>query len=96
MNWWNFFDIISLTCSSILTLAILTKAVETTEHLRLLAAIAIFFEILKLFDWLRLFDNTAFYVALIMSAISDIKSFVIITVIAMFLFGIPMEVIAMP
>ena len=79
-----------------LTLAILTKAVETTEHLRLLAAIAIFFEILKLFDWLRLFDNTAFYVALIMSAISDIKSFVIITVIAMFLFGIPMEVIAMP
>ena len=95
LNTWNFADMISLFLSIIMIIAIFTEAVETTEQLRLLAAIAISLEILKIFDWFRLFDNTAFYVSLLSQAIGEIKYFIIITVTAMMLFGILMDIISM-
>lgn len=43
----------------------------------------------KLFDWLRLFEDTAFYILLVSETMADIKAFMILLVIAMLMFGLP-------
>ena len=94
-NFWNFLDVISLLCSLAVTLCILLKAVESTEMLRLLAAVASLCQVSKILDWLRLFDSTAFYIHLLGQAIYDIKEFLIIAFIALLLTSIPTTIIAM-
>ena len=41
-------------------------------------------------DWLRLFDNTSFYVTLILRTFIDILYFLLIMLILLFYFGIAM------
>ena len=54
-----------------------------------LAAFASFSIAMKLFDWLRLFESTAFYINLIGQTVADIKSFIILLLASMLLFGLP-------
>lgn len=49
----------------------------------------------KLFDWLRLFEDTAFYILLVSETMSDIKAFMILLVIAMLMFGLPMMMLSL-
>ena len=44
---------------------------------------------LKLFDWLRLVEKTAFYINLIGQTITDIKAFLILLLASFLLFGLP-------
>ena len=62
----------------------------SNEVLRVLAAFASFFTMIKFFDWLRLFEGTAFYIRLIMETLADIGAFLLILVLALLTFGIPM------
>ena len=63
------------------------------EDLRQMAAVASCLVILKLFDWLRLFENTAFYVLLLKQTLKDIKIFIVLIFIALATFGIPMVIL---
>ena len=48
---------------------------------------------IKLFDWMRLFSNTAHYITLIGETIKDSGSFLVILAANLMLFGIPMSII---
>ena len=44
----------------------------------------------KVFDWLRLFEQTAFYILLMITTLKDASSFLILLLIALMMFGVPM------
>ena len=43
----------------------------------------------KTYDWLRIFDSTSFYILLISETIADIGPFMILFMIALFMFSMP-------
>ena len=61
----------------------------TMRHLRGMSAIASFALLAKLYDWLRLFETTSFYIELIRATLFDIAAFMILFATAIFLTGIP-------
>ena len=90
LNVWSINDITSLT----LTLIILSTSLpdETlieVSWLRAMAAIASMTLFIKVFDWLRLFEKTAFYIHLIQETLRDLSSFLILLVTTMMMFGTP-------
>ena len=48
---------------------------------------------MKMFDWLRLFEKTAFYILLLSQTISDVSYFLILLVTTLMMFGVPMVVL---
>ena len=55
-----------------------------------MAAIASSCLMIKFYDWLRLFESTAFYITLIEYTLKDIKPFMLLFLICMMIFGIPL------
>ena len=63
---WNIVDLSGLFLSLIVTANIITRvAWFSMSALRVMGALASFFLLVKLYDWLRLFQTTAFYMELI-------------------------------
>ena len=60
------------------------------EALRSVAAFASCFTLLKFLDWFRLFEETAFYVHLVLETLNDIKYFIVLLVTTLMMFGIPL------
>ena len=60
------------------------------ETQRVIGAILSTALLLKAYDWLRMFEPTAFYILLIKETIKDIKFFLILFLIALMMFGFPM------
>ena len=60
------------------------------ESLRVVAAFASLCILLKTFDWLRLFEGTAFYIQLVQETLADIAAFMILLIFSLFIFGTPM------
>ena len=58
-----------------------------------MAALLSFAMLLNAFNWLRLFDGTAFYILLLSETINDIKYFMALFFLSLFMFGIPMEIL---
>ena len=44
---------------------------------------------MKLFDWLRLFEKTGFYVKLVGETLNDIKYFILLLLATLIMFGVP-------
>lgn len=63
------------------------------EGLRVIASMASCLNLLKIFDWLRLFEGTSFYILLIENTIKDIGYFLIILFTALLTFGIPLSML---
>ena len=59
----------------------------TLETQRTLASVSVCFLWFKVFDWLRLFDSTAFFIALVVETLSSIRAFLIIMVVWYMMFG---------
>ena len=55
-----------------------------------MAAIATCCLLAKVYDWLRLFKQTAFYILLINETLKDTGSFLILLFVALMMFGVPM------
>ena len=55
-----------------------------------MAAFATFSMFVKVFDWMRLFDQTSFYIQLIQQTAKDIAVFLGLLFISLLMFGIPM------
>ena len=60
------------------------------ESLRVVSAFTSLCILMKTFDWLRLFEGTAFYVQLVQATIKDIAAFMILLVLSLLIFGFPM------
>ena len=50
---------------------------------------------MKFYDWLRLFDATAFYITLIEITLTDILPFLVLFIVALLTFGIPLTMLTM-
>lgn len=85
-KYWNVNDAIYLTFNIIILLTNLTYSM-TLDHQRVIAAFASIFMWLKVLDWLRLFDDTAFFISLIKETMNGIVSFLIIMVVWYMTFG---------
>ena len=55
-----------------------------------MAAYACFNTVAQLFNWLRLFEGTAFYIMLLVDTLNDIKAFLIILLTSLTWFGLPL------
>ena len=91
---WNWNDMIAL----ILTFIVIAASVPedpliSLEKLRPVASIASCALMLKVFDWLRLFEQTAFYIKLMQETLKDIRAFLILILTALATFGIPMIIL---
>ena len=60
------------------------------DTLSILAAFSSFTMLINAFDWLRLFEQTNFYVELIFETLKDIRCAMYLFVMSLFLFGIPL------
>ena len=58
-----------------------------------MSALVSFSMMMKLFDWMRLFNKTAHYITLIKETLKDSWSFLIILIANLMLFGVPMHII---
>ena len=63
------------------------------KNLVMIAALTSMTLIIKLIDWLRLFESTAFYVKLIIQTLSDIGYFMVLFGLAILLFTIPISIL---
>lgn len=88
---WNMIDFTSLSFTLIIVLASIPKnTILPLEFLRPMAAIASCTLLIKVFDWLRLFEKTAFYILLVEETMRDVSSFLILLLTALMMFGVPM------
>jgi hypothetical protein len=88
---WNINEMISLSfILFILITAISPEPLVALETLRPIAAIASCTLMIKVFDWLRLFEGTAFYILLVQETLKDIQAFMILLIAALMMFGVPM------
>ena len=46
-----------------------------------------------MFDWLRLFESTAFFVLLMIETLADIKDFMVLIMVSLLMFGLPMTIL---
>ena len=89
-SFWNIVDISGLLLALIVLIAGGTKHyVFPIQYLRVCAAFASLFTLMKLFDWLRLFEKTGFYVKLVGETLNDIKYFILLLLTTLMMFGVP-------
>ena len=55
----------------------------------ILAALTLFSLFIKCYEWLRIFEKTAFYIYLIAQTMQDILAFIVLFIASLFLFGFP-------
>ena len=58
-----------------------------------MGAIVSFFLVSKCFDWLRIFEETSFYIMLIFATIEDIGSFMILFMVSLIMFAFPLNIL---
>lgn len=87
LSFWNLNDLAYLLSNILLLVASGTNWPLGLESMKLCGSFTAFFLLLKLIDWLRLFNETAFFVGLMTETIKDIEYFVIIMLIWYMTFG---------
>ena len=87
---WNILDWLSMLSCLFLDVCIIsdTQWLDMAE-LRLIAALASCAMMLKSGDWLRLFEDTGFFIELLVQTLIDIRAFMYLMGIAFLTFGIP-------
>ena len=95
-RFWNWNDIVGLSLTLIVLISSVTyEPLLPIENLRLMAAIASCSLMIKVFDWLRLFEKTAFYILLVSETFVDISAFMILLAVALLMFGVPLIMLNM-
>ena len=93
---WNLIDFIGLFLSLVFNIHTLAEWHEIpVENLRIMAAFATCAIFIKLYDWLRLFEMTAFYVLLVKMTMKEILPFMILLFVSLLIFGIPMSMLSL-
>ena len=98
---WNWLDIISFAMNIIVHILCAAMILEDgdssldLEQVRATAAITSCFILVKIFDWLRLFEDTAFYVKLLVNTFEEIGYFLSLIILAMISFGVPLIILSL-
>ena len=95
---WNYIDWLGLLSSAYFIFAVWCREGTRSEEeptgnfgaLRVLASFASLTLCMKVYDWMRVFEELAFFIQLIKRTLEDIRYFIVIFVVALFVFGIPM------
>ena len=66
----------------------------SVQNLRVMAALASCALFIKLYDWLRLFKSTSFYVLLVKLTVKDILPFMTLFAVSLLIFGMPMNMLS--
>ena len=61
--------------------------------LRVVAAISSTLTMVKIFDWLRLFEDTAFYVLLVGETLFDVRYFLLLLLTTLIMLGVPLVIL---
>ena len=90
-SFWNLVDVFGL----LFVLIVLLRAFNPSpllsmEAMRVIAAFGSFCTLVKLIDWLRLFEQTAFYVLLVQITLEDITYFMLLVLTTLMMFGVPL------
>ena len=94
LSFWNWLDITGLLLTLLITLIMLLELDWIPiESLRVMASFAICLLTLKIYDWLRLFETTSFFILLIGRTFIDIGPFMIFFAVALIAFGLPMSIL---
>ena len=67
---------------------------EEIQRLRIIGAFVILLIGFKFFEWLRLFDNTSFYIKLLIATFLDIRPFMVLFFGSLLTFGMTIYFIA--
>ena len=92
---WNMNDLSYLALNTLVMLSSITGNLIPLDVERNFAAISIICLWFKVYDWLRLFNDTAFFVRLIEETFISIKSFLIVIFVFFMMFGSAFYVINM-
>ena len=87
MDYWNMNDLTYLVLNLIIIFMNLLEHEATIEVQRTIASISVCLLWFKVFDWLRLFDSTAFFIKLIEETLESIRPFVILMTVWYMMFG---------
>ena len=88
---WNVNDLIWLTlCPVVVVTSIPSQTWIDIDNLASMSAFATFSMFVKVLDWMRLFNQTSFYIHLIKQTAKDIAAFLGLLFISLMMFGIPM------
>ena len=91
---YNMIDLIVICLTTTFLMDTLTELRNISLYwLRFIATLDSLLLIMKMFDWLRLFDTTAFYVNLIQMTISQVLPFLLIYLISLLMISVPMSMI---
>ena len=63
------------------------------EKLVTIGSISSFSMFVKAYDWLRLFDQTSYYIRLLNETLKDIMSFILLIFLGLMMFGIPLSLL---
>jgi hypothetical protein len=89
---WNIVDLMSLTLNfwifiQLIVNAIAEKNIFSIVNLRAYFGVASFIMWIKIFYWMKLFQNISFYVKLITQTLSDVKLFLTLCLFIIFAFA---------
>ena len=94
MNFWNLNDLVAFSLTLIIEVhTTFELTLIEVKTLRVMAAFACFGLLLNVYDWLRLFESTAFFVTLVEKTLKDIKWFMLLFFLALLVFGVPYALI---
>lgn len=84
----NAFDIFQLLSTfTIVAMNLHSSHNVNTDMIRVVAAVSVFLLWMKMFDWLRLFEPTSFYIKLVTATFSDMSSFMLLFLTGLAMFG---------
>ena len=92
----NCLDLLTYVISTVLIIFSMLNLDTPTIQIRcILAALISIMMWMKMLEWLRVFDSTAFFVKLIMQTMIDILPFFVIFFIFIFMFGSALYILSM-
>ena len=94
-SFWNIVDLTQIIFIMIIILSVVTsmfgvEGLISAETLRVMGAFASCCQMIKIYDWLRMFDDTSFFILLIGETLKDIVPFMILLAVTLLTFGVPM------
>ena len=94
MDVWNLLDMTHLIFIPVLSICNMTRepliSIEAQVYMGALVSFSLIF---KSYDWMRIFDSTSFYILLIFATIEDIGAFLVLFIVALFMFAMPLLIL---
>ena len=93
MDYWNYIDGVGLLMNGFLMVMLNVNCMTESNYwfhkhnVRMIGALGSFLLWVKLFYWMRLFQETAYFITLIRNVIQDIKVFMVMLIIMLIAFS---------